>query len=229
MRNKKENNLFTEGNTKEIAEQLRQPNGVFAIQVGEKMNESNLQMNIQTIENLDLQPRNNVLEIGMGNGFFVKNLFYIENSITYAGCDFSEEMVKASICQNLDFVNIKKVNFYNANANNLPFANNTFDIIFSINTIYFWTNLEEVFSEIERVLKDNGKFILTIRPKHIMQNMPFIKYGFTTFSKNEIIEIVEKFGFSMIGVLEKKEADIEILGEKLENNFIIVKSIKKRK
>lgn len=229
MRNKKENNLFTERNTKEIAEQLRQPNGVFAIQVGEKMNESNLQMNIQTIENLDLQPRNNVLEIGMGNGFFVKNLFNIENSITYTGCDFSEEMVMASTCQNHDFVNIKKVNFYNANANNLPFANNTFDIIFSINTIYFWTNLEEVFSEIERVLKDNGKFILTLRPKHIMQNMPFTKYGFTTFSKNEIIEIVEKFGFSMIEVLEKKEADIEILGEKLENNFIIVKSIKKRK
>ncbi|MBK7811139.1 MAG: hypothetical protein IPI50_07870 [Saprospiraceae bacterium] len=57
---------------KEIAKQLRQPSGEFATQVGQKMNEGNLHINLNTIEALNLQKGDHILEIGMGNGFFVK-------------------------------------------------------------------------------------------------------------------------------------------------------------
>lgn len=59
---------------KTIAQQLRQPTGAFAIEVGQTMNKGNLQMNLCTIENLVLNKNNRLLEIGMGNGFFVKNI-----------------------------------------------------------------------------------------------------------------------------------------------------------
>lgn len=66
---------------KAIADQLRQPTGEYAIQVGEKMNEGNLHINLNTFEVLNLVAGDNILEIGMGNGFFVKNILSTDNTI----------------------------------------------------------------------------------------------------------------------------------------------------
>ena len=71
MDNQSINPFSLEENIKFIAEQLRKPSGEYASKIGEKMNESNFQMNIKTIESLVLEAQDNVLEIGMGNGFFI--------------------------------------------------------------------------------------------------------------------------------------------------------------
>jgi tRNA G46 methylase TrmB len=45
-----------------------------------------------------------ILEIGMGNGNFVKDLFEINPDITYVGCDFSEKMVEESTKNNAQLI-----------------------------------------------------------------------------------------------------------------------------
>ena len=68
---------------KNIATQLRQPRGEFAVQVGERMNKGNLHINLFTLDALNLNGEENILEIGMGNGFFVKNLLNKYPKIKY--------------------------------------------------------------------------------------------------------------------------------------------------
>lgn len=211
---------------KTIANQLRKPSGEFAIQVGEKMNEGNVHINLNTIFSLNLNTGDKILEIGMGNGFFVKNLFDIHNTIKYTGCDFSEAMVDEANKINTLYVNSGNVDFFCADAKELPFADDSFDKVFSVNTLYFWDNKELILSEIHRVLKKKGQITIAIRPKSIMQYYPFVKFGFNMYTKDELVYLLSTNNFEVIEVLEKAEPEQEINGEKMAVETLLVNAIK---
>ena len=211
---------------KSFAGQLRQPQGEYAIAVGEKMNQVNLHINQYSIEALHLATDDNVLEIGMGNGFFVKDIVSNDSSIKYTGCDFSQVMVEEAIKQNETFVKSEQARFYLAGAEKLPFDNETFNKVFSVNTIYFWNDQQLALSEIWRILKPGGKIVIAIRPKSIMQHYEFVKYGFALFSKDELINLLSKSNFKVTYTLEKEEPDQEINGEKLITETLLVSAEK---
>ncbi len=211
---------------KAIAGQLRQPKGEHAIQVGEKMNEGNLHINLNTIGALNLATSDNILEIGMGNGFFVKDIFNVDSTIQYKGCDFSQIMVEEACKLNEHFIKNGQVNFLLASADKLPFDNEAFDKVFSVNTIYFWDNIELILSEIHRVLKPNGQITISVRPKSVMEHYPFVKFGFTMFTKDSLTNVLSTNNFKVIDVLEKKEPEQEINGEKMTVETLLISAVK---
>jgi ubiquinone/menaquinone biosynthesis C-methylase UbiE len=145
------NQKLTEEEIKAIAAQLRKPDGELGTQVAQIMNVGNQPMNLHTLAVLNPQPLDNILEIGMGNGFFVKNILRLDDSIKYTGCDYSELMVKESIQNNREFVENGRAKFYWSNINNLPFENSIFNKIFTINTFYFWENVSIVLGSHKKV------------------------------------------------------------------------------
>jgi len=207
---------------KSIAEQLRKPQGEYAIQAGEKMNEGNLHINLNTIDALNLKTASNILEIGMGNGFFVNKILSAHNSIKYVGCDYSKIMVDEACKNNEKFIKTGKAKFYLANVDKLPFDNDIFDKVFSVNTIYFWDNLQLALSEIWRVLKPKGQLIISLRPKSIMEHYPFVKYGFNMFTKDDLMNLLSKNNFNVKTTLEKEEPDQELNGEKLTVETLLI-------
>lgn len=204
-----------------IAAQLRKPEGEYAKQVGVTMNQGNLLMNLKTIELLAIKPQETVLEIGMGNGFFVKDIVSAAHTIKYIGCDFSEAMVQESIANNKEYVANGQAEFMLANIYQLPQKTASVDKIMTVNTLYFWEDISLAFSEIKRVLKDKGKFILSIRPKAVMDDFPITKYGITTFSKLDAIGLLTENGFEINQIVESDEADLDFFGEKLKNGFLV--------
>ena len=213
---------MNEETLKIIAAQLRQPNGEYGIKVGEKMNEGNLHINLYTIEALKPATGDNILEIGMGNGYFVKDILSGEKSIKYTGCDFSETMVNEARKHNDAFITSGQAEFYLADAGKLPFEDETFDKVFSVNTIYFWDNFQLVFSEIRRVLKPRGLITLSVRPKSVMENYPFVKHGFALFTKKDLEDLLSRNNFKVTNTLEKEEPEIEINGEKTKAETLII-------
>ena len=214
--------IMDEETLKSIAEQLRKPAGEYAVKVGEKMNEGNLHINLYTIEALNLAPDNNVLEIGMGNGFFVKDILSANDFIRYTGCDFSEVMVDEASKINEEYVKAGTAKFCVANAEQLPFNDEEFDKVFTVNTIYFWTDPSLVLSEIKRVLKPKGQVIISIRPKAVMQYYPFVKYGFEMFNKAELTDLLRQNDFNITDIIEREEPEQEIAGEKMSVETLIV-------
>jgi ubiquinone/menaquinone biosynthesis C-methylase UbiE len=212
---------------KAIAAQLRQPKGEYAIQVGEKMNEGNLHINLHTIDALALKPNDTILEIGMGNGFFVKDIFNADNSIHYTGCDFSETMIAEASRINEQFIQNKQAIFVLASADDMPFEKETFDKVFSVNTIYFWDDPKLILSEIHRVLKLNGQLTISIRPKSVMEHYPFVKFGFAMFTKESLANLLSANNFEVIDTIEKEEPGQEISGELVRVETLII-SAKKR-
>src|SRR5688500_4778285 len=139
---------MNEEQLKPVASQLRQPQGEEGIQVGEKMNEGNAFLNLAAIKQLKLQPNVSVLEIGMGNGFLVKDILSGNPSAKYIGCDFSELMVEQARKLNKTFINNGKAQFVLAEADNLPFAPESFDKVFTVNTLYFWNDPAAILTQI---------------------------------------------------------------------------------
>lgn len=212
---------------KQIAEQLRKPTGEMGIEVAKLMNTGNERMNLWTIEQLKVLPEDNILEIGMGNGAFVKNILKQYNSVKYIGCDYSELMVEEATKLNKQFVENGQAQFNLSSAENLPFNEETFNKLFTINTIYFWEDAVKVLFEFHRVLKPKGILIITLSPKHILENIPVSKYGFNTHTKDEVSYLLTNNNFIITDVIERKEPDFEMEDLKVKNATVIVCAEKK--
>lgn len=209
-----------------IARQLRKPDGDLGIQVAKKMNEGNLHINRYTIDALHVQECDQILEIGMGNGFFVSEILTGRPLVKYVGCDFSPVMVREAEIMNESFIAAGQAEFRLTSAETLPFDDGMFDKVFSVNTIYFWDDSRVILSEIRRVLEPKGKIVISVRPKATMKSLPFVKYGFKTFSKEDLKALLTQNSFTVTAVIEKREPDQEINGDKIPMESLIVCAMK---
>jgi ubiquinone/menaquinone biosynthesis C-methylase UbiE len=216
--------LRKEFDSKALAAQLRQPEGELGIKVGENMNKGNRLMNLETIRLLEISDNDNILEIGMGNGFFVMDIVRAASNVSYTGCDFSETMIKEANDLNHTIINAK---FILTHAGKLPFDDKVFDKVFTVNTIYFWEDAQQILNEVQRVLKPGGIFIVTLRPKHVMVQLPVVKHGFTTYTNEEAINLLAENNFELVSASESEDIDIKLEDKFIKNAFLIIKAIKR--
>lgn len=106
-------------------------------------------------EHFGLTPQSSVLDVGSGKGFMMHDIALKIPGITIKGIDISEYGVSNTIESMRAHVQV-------ASADNLPFKDNSFDLVVSINTIH---NLElkackKALKEIERVSR--GKSFITV-------------------------------------------------------------------
>jgi len=217
--------LRKEYDSKTLAKQLRQPEGSLGIKVGENMNKGNRLMNLETIKQLEISNNDNILEIGMGNGFFVGDIVAAAQNVKYTGCDFSETMIREAIELNNSFAANAK--FVLSDATQLPFNDGSFDKVVTVNTIYFWEDARQILAEIRRVLKPNGIFIVTLRPKKVMDQLPVVQHGFTTYATDDIIMLLAQNDFQTLSYKESEDVEIKMDDRTVKNAFLIIKAIKK--
>jgi ubiquinone/menaquinone biosynthesis C-methylase UbiE len=213
---------------KQMAAQLRQPHGEEGVKTGVSMNQGNRHINLNTIEILNPQKGDNILEIGMGNGMFVKNVIEKDLSIRYTGVDHSPLMIREAERINATWIKDGRASFVKADVASLPFPDKTFNKIFTINTIYFWDDPRKNFIKVRKVLTPNGKLIVAIRPRHQMESYPFTKYGFQMFTKAELHELLISNGFSVETIHEVHEPDYEFNGMPLKMESLVAEAVPMR-
>lgn len=213
------NHSLTAKEIRELERQLSCPTGAYGIEVGNNMNETNSGMTISTIEFLALEDKHSVLELGHGNCGHLEKLLAKANEIHYHGLEISETMCEAAKNNNSG----KQAEFGLYNGEIIPYKDDSFDRVFSVNTIYFWSNPDELLNEIGRVLKPDGLCILTYADKTFMQNLPFVGDKFKLFDKNDIQKLVAKSNLSIVGFKDKTELVKSKMGEKVERTYTMVK------
>lgn len=213
---------------KQIAAQLRKPEGEAGVHTMEWMNKGNFHIHQSALKALNSKADDNILELGMANGFFVKDILSVNSNIKYSGCDFSELMVEEAIKLNADFIKNGQADFIHADITSLPYEDALFNKVFTVNTIYFWEDIVQILAEIKRVLKTEGQLIVALRPKHYTEKYPFTKYGFNQFSKEDVTEMLLQNGFVVTVIQENPEPDFEMNGEimKMENLIIVATKVK---
>ena len=211
---------------KEVASQLRKPSGELGNEIALRMNEGNREMNLGTIELLGIAPGDHVLEVGMGNGFFVKDILSSADDVTYTGCDYSEDMIRLAQKENKEFIEAQKAAFIHCEGHNLPVEDCSTDKLFTINTIYFWDDIPATLNEFRRVLKPKGILAITIRPGSSMKRYPTTKYGFNFFEIDDIEQLVKNAGFEVSNSIQVTEQnEVEIFGNTFKTEYAVVMAV----
>lgn len=195
-----------------IAQQLRKPHGAFAKTIGERMNESNRSLYKLVLQHLELQPGNQVLEIGFGNGHFFKEVSQKAEGLKLYGIDYSAAMVKAARKNNADLIRQGLLEVQMGNSDQLPYASGLFDAVFCINVIYFWDQPFTHLQEIGRVMKPGARFYVGIRTKETMEKLPFVTPLFKLRGKEEIQRIFAECGFELIQTQQETEPPVILYG-----------------
>ncbi|MEJ5053755.1 class I SAM-dependent methyltransferase [Sphingobacterium sp. MYb382] len=212
---------------KEIANQLRHPHGSKGMEMATMMQETNANMTAQAISALAIGTHDAILEIGHGNAAHVLNLCNTYPSIHYQGLEVSTLMHDLAKENNLKLIDEGRAAFtlYNADSP-LPYANDTFDKIFTVNTHYFWEEPRLMFADIYRVLQPRGAFALTFGLKHFMQELPFTAYHFKLYEVEELQEMAVTSGFKNQAFLQDTERIPSKTGEWVNRQFATLVFIK---
>ncbi len=206
---------------KSLSEQLRKPEGDFGKQVAAQMNLHNAIINRWSFKILAPQPGDRVLEIGMSNGFFIRELFEMAD-ITYTGCDHSLAMVQEATRLNEELVTEKKVTLIKAIAAKMPFQSGSFDKVVTVNTMFFWPAPAEELAEIYRVLVPGGTFVLSMCSQETMRTFPYEEHGLVTYSKEETTRLLVDAGFTILKMYEEPEpSDISGFAHKDTKNTLL--------
>lgn len=190
------------------AEQLRKPHGEGAEAIAAYMRELNGALYAHVVKLLLPEKEKQLLEIGFGEGLVPEILYQQNKSLHYNGIDFSYEMVAMAASKN-----IPGARFLLGEVAAMPFTDQTFDVCFGINVVYFWENPEKELAEIMRVLKPGGMLMLGYRPKTYMQAIPFTQFGFTLYEISDLEELLSKHGFEKITTQTEEEPDRIIAGK----------------
>ncbi|SEK22880.1 class I SAM-dependent methyltransferase [Parapedobacter koreensis] len=183
---------------KAVAAQLAKPEGEAGIKTAEQMNISNADMTRYAIDQLALKSRENVLEIGPGNGRFAEYVLSKGPDIHYTGADISATMVQTAHEINKHLIDMGQADFLQIDGLHLPFPDHTFTQVFTVNTLYFWENPAILLAEIKRILKPEGVFCLAIASKTFMEQLPFTAFGFALYSPEEAQELLVANGFRLM-------------------------------
>lgn len=210
----------------ELAKQLRQPEGETGKEVGLQMNKGNKYICLNTYKVLAPGNNNRILEIGMGNGFFVQDLIQMAEGLSYTGLDFSPIMVEEAKKLNQDLIKAGKVDFIQASVEQLPLQDQSYDCITTTNTIYFWPQPEQNIMELHRVLKPGGKVLIGYRAKSFMDKLELTQFGFTKYTQNDVEALLAKTGFTQITTELIAEPEMDFGGSRFSMEGLYTTGIK---
>ena len=180
-----------------IAGKFREPTGLLGRLAGEAMARGNRKAIEWTVSQLDIGERDNVLEVGFGPGVGIECAARRATSGHVHGVDRSPTMVDVARRRNAAAVLEGRVDLREADAMHLPYASLTFDKVFSVHCIYFWSDPVQTLEELRRVLAPGGRIAITVLPKTrwLETKTKPPEHLFTLYEAFEIVEFLEDAGF----------------------------------
>ena len=146
--------------------QFAHPQGWRGWVVGHRMALKNRERSLWVLSLLGVRPDDRVLEIGFGPGVDIRRIAQRVRAGFVAGIDHSEMMLRQATERNRDAIRVGRVALQQGDAAHLPFAAQSFDVVFAINVAQFWNPLSEAVAEIHRVLKPRGCVALAVQPRN---------------------------------------------------------------
>ena len=200
------------GYIKYIVNQVRKPRGFFGKKIARRMNISHAPLAEWGISHLTLRKDMIILDVGCGGG---ANITYFAQNVIDGhvfGIDYSPISVKVSKEVNKKYIEKGIVEIRESSVSNLPFEDNTFDLVSGFEAYYFWPDLINDLKEIYRVLKISGELIL-VNEGYKCENKEVLKSiekwanqgDFKLYSPEEYKDFLKRGGFSDIRIFEQKE------------------------
>ena len=148
-------------------------------------------MNGEAIERLGVSPGDRILDIGFGGGVTFQLL--LERGAVVVGIDRSADAVDAAKSAHPKAIEAGRLEVRRGEVEGIPFEAGSFDGVLTVNTVYFWPDLEAGLTDILRVLKPGGRIVIAIRDGSVMRRVsPDI---FTLRTPAEVLAAITAAGF----------------------------------
>ncbi len=179
------------------AKQLAHPSGFLGRLMGKGMNRDNRRLIYWTLEILDVQPDDSVLEIGFGAGLGIQKAAELASRGWVAGIELSRAMVEEAKGLNALAIAAGRVELREGTSTSLPYSDDEFDKALAVNVHYFWEDPVSNLEEIRRVMRPGGRLALGFVDKEGIGKQKFTRTGlFKLYGAEETALLLEEAGFS---------------------------------
>ena len=172
------------------------PSGFMGKLFGKLMEWTNIGAYQRAIETLAPAPNDCLLEIGFGTGRCAELLLSAYPDIFVAGIDPTLTMVQTAIDRLTKLCLRDRIDLREGSDADLPWDDNKFDAIIAIHCFQFWQDPDRSMSEINRVLRPNGRLVIVFRDHSV--NPPAWLPNPISRSGNEIelaIDLLKQHGY----------------------------------
>lgn len=172
-----------------LISQFGHPRGGVGWLVGQIMSYENRERITWAVSQLDVQPSDRLLEIGVEPGLAIE--LAAEKAVRgfVAGIDHSEAMIRQASLRNAARINVGRVELRQAEVSALPYQPDTFDKVFAINSFHHWPDPAAGFREIWRVLKPGGLVAIMEQPHGVQTEAAIQQRG------ENLVTLLEAAGF----------------------------------
>lgn len=152
-----------------------------------------------------------VLDLGCGGGRNIE--YFLTKADKVYGLDHSNTSVKMASEINKKAIDTGRCKILVGDVKNLPFEDESIDIVTAFETIYFWNDIERCFKEIYRVLKKEGQFLICneVSSKERRDVKKLLKMiNFEIYKPNDLTKMLTELGFSCQYYLDSKKQMVVI-------------------
>jgi ubiquinone/menaquinone biosynthesis C-methylase UbiE len=171
---------------------------------GAKMERHHLDITEKTMRRMELRPGERILDLGCGSGWATRLLARMvgEESKGFGqvvGVDISDEMVRRARADSKEFDNVM---FVVGSAAQIPWEENFFDKVLSVESFYYYPDQDRALAELFRVMVPHGRLFILINlykdNPYSLQWVPNLKVPVQVRSAAEYLELLKKHAFENV-------------------------------
>ncbi len=208
--------------TSTFLDQCRKPAGWWGHITLRRMNWSHSRLTDWGLSHICVAKESTVLDIGCGGGRTVGKLAAMATAGKVWGIDHADASVAAATKTNARLIDEARVQIRRSSVSQLPFADNTFDVVTAVETHFFWPDLPADVREILRVMKPGATLVIiaevykgaATRTARLCEKYAPLT-GMKLLSADEHRDLLSSAGFIDVRVIEKKDSGwISAIGRK---------------
>jgi len=181
-----------------ISGQFSKPSGLFGRYIEKGMSKRTTIDAEWTLSHLNILPASRLFEIGFGGGYAAQLASQQASQGFVAGIDHSDTMVQVASKRNAEAIEAKRMELSQGDAGTVPYPDESFDIVYSLHSIYFWHDPVECLKGFLRALKPGGLLAITIQPKNRWREDQIGSPGMTFYFGDQVLEMFKSAGFQNV-------------------------------
>lgn len=182
-------------------ENTRKPQGFGGKLMAKMMNSGHAKVSQWGFSNISAKPDAKVLDVGCGGGANIATWLDKCRNGHVTGLDYSEVSVAESQELNAAAIKQGKCRVLQGDVSAIPFSDEVFDYVSAFETVYFWPGLKKCFSEVNRVLKSGGTFLICNESDGTNasdEKWTKIIGGMKIYNRDQLVAALKEAGFTEI-------------------------------